>query len=118
MNCRNCGAAYGVGANFCAICGSRIWYAAPPNAQTVTGQPVTGLLRLHEQRVIGGVCAGLSWYYGWDLALVRIVAVLSAILIFPIGIVAYLVAWMVIPEAPVLVMQQQGQQPMQQNPQT
>ena len=115
MNCRNCGAAYGVGANFCAICGSRIWQATPAaNVQ----QPVTGLLRLHEGRAIAGVCAGLSWYYGWDLAAVRILTVLSAILIFPIGIVAYLVAWMVIPEAPLLVMQQPVQQPMQQNPQT
>lgn len=117
MNCRNCGAAYGVGANFCAICGMRIWYAPASNAQYATGQPVTGLLRLHEQRAIGGVCAGLSWYYGWDLALVRILAVLSAVLIFPVGIIAYFVAWMVIPEAPLLVVQQPVQQQAPQNPQ-
>ena len=106
MNCRNCGAAYGAGANFCAICGTRIWYTAAPNAV-----PVTGLLRLHEGRAIAGVCAGLSWYYGWDLALVRIVTVLSAVLLCPVGIIAYLAAWLIIPEAPLVVAQ-----PMQQNP--
>lgn len=110
MNCRNCGAIYGEGANFCAICGSRIWYAAGPKAQ-----PVSGLLRLHEGRAIAGVCAGLSWYYGWDLALVRILAVVAAVTIIPIAIITYIAAWVIIPEAPLLVVQPM---PMQQYPQT
>jgi phage shock protein C len=113
MNCRNCGAVYGEGANFCAICGTRVCYVAAPCAQ-----PVTGLMRLHEGRMIAGVCAGLSWYYGWDLALVRIVAVLLAVLAFPVGIIAYLAAWLIIPEAPLCVVMPPMQQPVQGHPQT
>jgi phage shock protein C len=70
--------------------------------------------------MIAGVCAGLSWYYGWDLALVRIVVVLLAVLAFPVGIIAYLAAWLIIPEAPVCVAQptpQPMQQPIQGHPQ-
>lgn len=113
MNCRNCGAMCGEGANFCAACGTRVYrYGAP------VGQPVTGLMRLHEQRAIAGVCAGLSWYYGWDLALVRIMAVVCAVALFPFAIIAYVAAWLIIPEAPMLVLQPIQQQPMPGQPQT
>ncbi len=116
MNCGNCGAVFGENANFCANCGARVRFVATP-----TAQPVTGLLRLHEGRAIGGVCAGLSWYYGWDLALVRIVAVLLAVLACPVGIIAYIAAWMIIPEAPLYVvhpMPPPMPQAMQEHPQT
>ena len=99
MNCRNCGAVVGQGANFCAICGSRIAYGAAPV------QPVTGFVRPHEGRALAGVCAGLSWYFGWDVALVRILAVIAAILTFPLGILVYLAAWMIVPDAPLYVVQ-------------
>jgi phage shock protein PspC (stress-responsive transcriptional regulator) len=59
--------------------------------------------RLHrsaEDRVIGGVCAGLAEQLGIDPTLVRIV---WALLILPTGFIAlavYLVMWLVVPEAP------------------
>jgi phage shock protein C len=56
------------------------------------------LRRSRTDRVLGGVCGGLGEYLGVDAALVRIAAVL---LVFAggAGIVAYLVAWILIPEA-------------------
>jgi phage shock protein PspC (stress-responsive transcriptional regulator) len=49
--------------------------------------------------MIAGVCAGFALHYGWNLNLVRVITALVA-LFTGIGAVAYLVAWVVIPEAP------------------
>jgi phage shock protein PspC (stress-responsive transcriptional regulator) len=49
--------------------------------------------------MIAGICAGLARIYGWDLALVRLVTAL--IIVFTgVGAIAYLIAWVVIPEEP------------------
>ena len=64
--------------------------------------PATDTPRLHRSatnRKIGGVCGGLADYFNVDPTLVRVVwAVLSVVpgsLVF--GIVAYLIAWFVMP---------------------
>ena len=46
----------------------------------------------------GGVCSGVADYLGVDVTLVRLVTVVGAILGFGTLIVAYVVAWAVIPE--------------------
>ena len=55
-------------------------------------------------RVIGGVCAALARRFGWDVTLVRVLAVASLLLPGP-QVLAYLIAWVIIPgervEAPV-----------------
>ena len=59
--------------------------------------------RLHrsaEDRVLGGVCAGLAEQVGVDPTIVRIV---WALLILPTGFIAlavYIVMWLVVPEGP------------------
>jgi len=60
------------------------------------------LVRPHEGRMVAGVCAGIALHYGWDVALVRIVALLS-ILCTGLPVVAYMVAWICIPNAPYLL---------------
>jgi phage shock protein PspC (stress-responsive transcriptional regulator) len=47
-------------------------------------------------RVIGGVCAALAHRFGWDVTIVRILAVVSILLPGP-QIIAYLIAWLIIP---------------------
>jgi len=57
------------------------------------------LNRSRSQRIIAGVCGGLAEYFGVDVTLVR----LAWILIFfagGTGGVLYLIAWVIIPEAP------------------
>jgi phage shock protein C len=56
------------------------------------------LVRSRENRIVGGVCAGLGNYLGMDVTLVRIVAVVLA---FAAGtaVLAYIVGWIIIPEA-------------------
>jgi phage shock protein PspC (stress-responsive transcriptional regulator) len=47
-------------------------------------------------RVIGGVCAALARRFGWDVTVVRVIAVVSIVLPGP-QVLAYLIAWLVIP---------------------
>ena len=61
------------------------------------------LTRPHQQRMIAGVCAGLSLHYGWDLSLVRLIAVLSLLLSGGTAMLAYFAAWIIIPDAPYLL---------------
>ena len=57
------------------------------------------LTRNTEGAMIGGVCAGVADYLGLDVTLVRVLAVLGAI--FGLGslVVAYVVAWLLMPQA-------------------
>ena len=56
------------------------------------------LRRPRTGRVVGGVCAALAHRFGWDVALVRVVTVVAVL--FGAPLVAYLIAWIVIPGEP------------------
>jgi len=56
------------------------------------------LFRDPENRIIGGVCGGLGAYLNIDPLIIRIlVAILS--LTFGVGLLIYLILWIVVPEA-------------------
>lgn len=57
------------------------------------------LVRNRDDRMVAGVCSGVADYLDIDVTLVRLVTVLGAI--FGVGtfIVAYLVAWVLLPRA-------------------
>jgi phage shock protein C len=61
------------------------------------------VVRPREGRKVAGVCIGLAQRYGWDVALVRVIALLAAILIFPLGLIAYGVFWIILPEEPLFL---------------
>lgn len=73
----------------------------PPTGQP-TPQPQPGapkrMVRRRDDRMVAGVCAGAADYLGMDVSLVRVLTVLGAILGFGSLIVAYVVAWLLIPE--------------------
>ncbi|HWM32871.1 MAG TPA: PspC domain-containing protein [Pseudolysinimonas sp.] len=54
------------------------------------------LRRPRSGRIIGGVCAALAHRFGWDVTVVRLIVVLSILLPGP-QVIAYLIAWVVIP---------------------
>ena len=56
------------------------------------------LRRSRENRVIAGVCGGLGEYLGVDPVLIRIATVVL-VFVGGAGIVAYMVAWLVMPDA-------------------
>jgi phage shock protein C len=60
------------------------------------------LYRSRQQRILAGVCGGLGEYFDVDPVFVRI---LTVILTFAhgIGLIAYIVAWIAMPKAPVTV---------------
>ena len=55
------------------------------------------LRRSSEGRVVAGVAAGLGRYFGIDPVVLRVAFVVLALLPPGIGLLAYLVAWIVIP---------------------
>lgn len=77
---------------------------SPPRGKTTYQQyaPAQAMRRRlyrnpHDQWV-GGVCSGIASYFDIDPVLVRLI-LLVTILTFGIGILAYLIAWAIIPEA-------------------
>ncbi len=93
MYCSYCGKQIQDDANLCAYCGRRV--------TAETGQH--RLVRPRAGRKIAGVCLAFAAYFALDVSLLRVVWLLVAILGFPIGLIAYLVAWIVIPEGPDLL---------------
>ena len=57
------------------------------------------LQRSNDDRWIGGVCGGLADYTGVDANLIRLLVVVGTILGFGSLIVAYVVAWIIMPKA-------------------
>lgn len=56
------------------------------------------LVRSREDRWLAGVCGGLAAYLGVDANLVRLLVVVGTVLGFGTLVVAYLAAWVLIPE--------------------
>jgi phage shock protein C len=56
------------------------------------------LVRNRGNRIIAGVCAGLADYLGMDVNVVRLLVAVLTLITAGTGILAYLVAWAVIPE--------------------
>ena len=54
------------------------------------------LRRPRSGRIIGGVCAALARRFGWDVTLVRVLAVASILIPGP-QVLVYVIAWAIIP---------------------
>jgi phage shock protein C len=96
MICPRCQKEIAEGSNFCYLCGERMAPAAPPVAAPAD-RGSRHLVRSMTDRKLGGVCAGLADYLEMDVSLVRVLAAVS-VLFYGVGVVAYLVAWIVMPE--------------------
>ena len=66
---------------------------------THTNEGTRRLVRRTDDRMIAGVCSGIADYTGVDVTVVRLAAVIGAVLGFGTLIVAYVVAWLLMPEA-------------------
>ena len=60
--------------------------------------PYKRLTRTSWDSPISGVCGGIARYLGLDPTLVRVLAVLLAVFTFPAFLIAYVVAWAVMPK--------------------
>ena len=61
-------------------------------------QPIKRLYRSRNDKILGGVCAGIANYFEVDPVIVRLLLVLGTLFSMGLGILAYLIAWMIIPE--------------------
>jgi phage shock protein C len=97
MNCQNCKRDITDYSNFCYYCGTR-------QRVPSVGAPVVQkrLMRSVVDRKIAGVCGGVAEYFDVDSTIVRLIWTLACFVPFPVipAIIAYFVAWIVMPEAP------------------
>jgi phage shock protein C len=56
------------------------------------------LYRPRNDRMVGGVCAGLAKYIGMDVTLMRVIWVVGTIITGGAGLLAYLVTWIIMPD--------------------
>lgn len=81
------------------------WLIVPPG----TAEPVVAtprLVRSATDKRIAGVCGGIADYYGVDSTPIRLLWVILSILFGAVvgGVVAYLIAWLIIPRPPVSIL--------------
>lgn len=107
MLCRNCQREIAEYSNFCYYCGAR--------QQASSLSPTAGkrLRRSSANCKIAGVCGGIGEYLEVDPTIVRLVWVVLSIVPggFVGGIVAYLLAWIIMPKAPLLAAAAQAPTP-------
>ena len=90
--CQHCGSVLHANARFCSGCGAAVATTQHPHYQP--------LVRPRQGRAIAGVCIGLAQANGWDVALVRVLAVVACLFSSGLVCIAYLAAWIGIPEEP------------------
>jgi phage shock protein C len=96
MTCNKCQRDITEYSNFCYYCGAR--QQTPPAATPFAQKR---LMRSATDNKIAGVCGGLAEYMDVDSTVVRLVWVLITFFTgIVLGIIAYGVAWLVMPLAP------------------
>ena len=56
------------------------------------------LVRRRDGRMLAGVCAGVADYLGLDVTVVRVIWAVISVITGGAGVLAYLVAWAIIPD--------------------
>ena len=98
MFCTHCGNKLDLSSRFCPSCGAPVATAPVVDPFAATGK----LMRPRHNRMVAGVCAAFAQQYGWDLNLVRIITALLIVLT-GVGALAYIAAWVIIPEEPLIL---------------
>ncbi len=75
-----------------------LWIVVPGSGTVAENRDYKKLYRDPETKTLGGVCAGLSAYFGVDVAVVRLLFVV-ALLFFGSGLLLYIILWVSMPEA-------------------
>lgn len=92
MYCNYCGKVIQDDAVHCAYCGAQV------------GAPLARkrLMRPRQGRKIAGVCLGFAEYFDIDVTAVRLIWLIACFM-SGIGLIAYPIAWIVIPDEPLLL---------------
>lgn len=86
-----------------------LWIVLPGSNELEDEPSVKKMYRDPERKVIGGVAGGVAAFFGADLAIIRLLFVIFAF--FGVGFLAYIILWIVLPEAKTITekMQMQGE---------
>lgn len=79
--------------------GARPGFASAGAPYAASAYGLGKLTRPQFPRMIAGVCSGFALQYGWDVTLVRVITAVAALLTSGFVGLAYLAAWVIIPEA-------------------
>lgn len=87
-----------------------LWIVIPGSYDLEEPEVTKKLFRSQEKKVLGGVSGGLAAYFAMDVVVVRLLFVILTIF-GGLGFIAYIVLWIVLPEARTLTdkMQMQGE---------
>lgn len=87
-----------------------MWIVVPGSYELEEPENTKKLYRDNERKVLGGVSGGLAAYFGIDIIVVRLLFVVTTIF-GGLGLVAYIVLWIVLPAALSITdkMQMQGE---------
>ncbi|MEQ9402979.1 MAG: PspC domain-containing protein [Cyclobacteriaceae bacterium] len=87
-----------------------LWIAVPSSDKLEDDKAVKKLYRDMDDRVLGGVSSGIASYFGVDRVLIRVLFVFS-IFLGGAGLIAYIILWIITPEAKTITekMQMQGE---------
>ena len=104
MVCSNCSREISESSNYCSSCGTR-------QRERVSYKRLT--LSTRDSK-IAGVCGGFAEYLDVDPTVVRVIWVALSVVPGGLvgGILAYLLAWIIIPKAPVLASTAAGAVPV------
>jgi phage shock protein C len=103
MDCTHCARQIEADSTFCRYCGARTVPVVDGAASTATAaDPPHRLFRRSSEGRIAGVCAGIAEYLNADVTVVRLLWVILSIVPGGCigGIVVYIAAWMIVPDAP------------------
>jgi phage shock protein C len=95
--CTSCGKEIQEKSNFCYFCGARL--APAGRGGPAAAHPRRRLTRSRHDKMIAGVCGGFAEYIELDPTIVRIIWLLLALLGGG-GVLAYIIAWIVMPLEP------------------
>ena len=99
MYCVNCGNELSGSFRYCPHCGTPVAGPAP----TDVVRPVHRATRSRTDRKIAGVCSGLARYLGVDVTLLRILVVVFTIWPVGLGLIFYVICWIIMPNEPLLL---------------
>ena len=101
MYCTQCGKETRDTDRFCGQCGVATGVEGAPRAAFAGAPaPPKRLLLSRTDKKVGGVCAGFAEYLGWDVTMVRLLYLCGVVYSFGLALLAYLIAWIVIPSQP------------------
>jgi phage shock protein PspC (stress-responsive transcriptional regulator) len=94
-----------------ALAYAAAWVLLPISTAPLPASVTKRVVRPQFDRKIAGVCAGLAKYFNADVTLVRLIWVVLSI--YPgaiiLGVIAYAIAWLVIPSEPLVPMEPASQ---------